>query len=243
MRRTVLLLLMVAALVLLLLASPAVAAGKVNPKIIPPQATPHGATYGEWGASWWQWALSLPYTGDPQTENPILAGDGWVDLSKGQTGSVWYLAGAFPGVDVTRSGTVPPGKALFFPVANWVWVATEPDESFDEGLALVQEAMDTVEGMSVTIDGVPVSGLEDVLDSPYRFSSPRPFVLTLPENNLLSLDAGEYGPAACDGVWLMLTPLSVGNHTISFQYSNWGDTATITYDLTVSPKVMPKRVR
>jgi hypothetical protein len=36
------------------------AQGNPNPGVAPPQSHPHGLSYAEWGARWWQWAYSFP---------------------------------------------------------------------------------------------------------------------------------------------------------------------------------------
>jgi hypothetical protein len=55
----------------------------------------------------------------------------------------------------------------------------------------------------------------------------------LPANNVLDLPSGS-GIAASQGVWLMLRPLSTGQHTIHFTASIPGIfSLDITYNLTV----------
>src|SRR5512142_3011564 len=94
-----------------------------NPGVIPPQANSHGQSYGEWSADWWQWILSIP-----ADHNPALDLTG-ADAAQGQSGSVWFLAGVFgaPGA-VERTITIPPGKGLFFPLINFVWISTGPSD-------------------------------------------------------------------------------------------------------------------
>src|SRR5437660_12901041 len=84
--------------------------GNPNPGVIPPQARAHGLSYGEWGAQWWRWAYSFPLAQFP----PSQSGEG--DCSLGQSGPVWFLAGTVGQGPVTRSCTIPTGKALFFPI-------------------------------------------------------------------------------------------------------------------------------
>ena len=93
------------ALALALLLVIAAQAQNSNPGVIPPQAQAHGMTYAEWTARWWQWFFSFT-----ATTNPVA------DCSVGQLGSVWFLVGV-PG-PTTINCSVPPGKALFFPVIN-----------------------------------------------------------------------------------------------------------------------------
>ena len=90
-----------------------------NAGVLPPGGSPYGATYGEWGARWWQWAFSLPLADSP-LDDPTGA-----HIAAGQSGPVWFLAGTFcPDLVscsvavATRTATIPPGKALFLPLLN-----------------------------------------------------------------------------------------------------------------------------
>src|SRR5215203_3217355 len=100
------------------LLAPSASAQNANPGVLPPHAKPHGHSYGEWSAEWWQWALSLPVAVNPLTD------DTGEDCAQGQDGKVWFLAGTFsPDAattpdPVTRSCTLPAGTAIFFPIVN-----------------------------------------------------------------------------------------------------------------------------
>ena len=193
----------------LLWAAPALARNP-NPGILPPHASSHGATLGEWAARWWQWALGVP-----ADRNPLTDATGEF-CGEDQSGPVWFVAGTF-GTSVERSCTVPTGKALFMPVFNWIFGSgvfdcdpTVPGVECDvptlrAAAAANTEAADILE---VTIDGVALDDVEA-----YRAQSPV-FPLTYPENSVLGLPAGEYSPQVADGYWLMLAPLSRGEHTV-----------------------------
>jgi len=186
-----------------------------NPGIIPPQAHPAGQSYGEWAAAWWQWIFSIPDDINPNHDgNDEFCGEG-------QDGPVWFLPGSFGG-DVERSCTIPQDKLIFVPVYNWIFGAsvfdcepTAPGEC-DVPTLRLSAAFNTeraeAEGglLEVTIDGVPVQNVPH-----YRASSPDPFPITFPENNVVGVPAGTYFPNVADGYWLMLSPLSLGEHTIS----------------------------
>ena len=47
------------------LPSLATAQGNPNPRIAPPNSSPYGLSYGEWGAEWWKWALGVPLAENP----------------------------------------------------------------------------------------------------------------------------------------------------------------------------------
>src|SRR5690349_2030117 len=72
------------------LAGPAAADG--GSSVLPPNSKPHGQSYAQWSAAWWQWALAIPSSTNPLFEqngkNPVN-----VDCSAHQTGKVWYLVG------------------------------------------------------------------------------------------------------------------------------------------------------
>jgi len=186
--------------------------GQQNPGILPPQSAPHGQTYGEWAAKWWQWAFSIPADRNPLTDTTgEFAGEG-------QSGSVWFVAGTF-GDSVERSYTVPAGKTLFMPVYNWIFGASVWDcEPTMPGVpcdvptlqANAAEQTETAAILDVFIDGVVVQNVWA-----YRAMSPGPFPIVYPENSVLGVDAGVYCPNVTDGYWLMIAPLPTGQHVIS----------------------------
>jgi hypothetical protein len=227
--------------------SPADAGGGANPGVLPPQSNAFGASYSEWSARWWQYAFSVP---TPQS--PFLDQTG-ANFSAGQSGKVWYLSG---GLEFTTSQTPPPGninvldrtvtmptgKALFFPVLNTEFdnvTPGGPDTTLtpDQLRSLAQSNMNSAENMTATIDGRAVSNL-----SQYRVTSPV-FGYHLPADNIESFFAGttiparDVYPAVGDGVYLMLAPLSAGQHTVHFSGDfgpgNFG--LDVTYHITVTP--------
>jgi len=208
--------------VVLLMVPFTVSAGNPNPGVLPPNSSPNGSTYGEWSARWWQWAL-----GQPADVNPVLDTDGEF-CKQGQAGPVWFLAGTFGG-DADRSCTVPTGKKLFFPLNNTVCIATEPGETAKEMRACAKKYADEVDvgGLAAEVDGVPIQQLEA-----YRAASPV-FDVTLPADNVFGVPADIYGPAAADGYYLMLAPLSRGEHVIHFSATGFLD---VTYRITVRGK-------
>src|SRR5262252_70207 len=84
-----------------------------DPRVFPPSSAPFGKFYGEWGAEWWQWVLSIPVS-----DNPFLDETG-EKCVVGQRGPVWFLTGVLniSGTAI-RTCSVPEGTALFVPIAN-----------------------------------------------------------------------------------------------------------------------------
>ncbi|MCA9727763.1 MAG: hypothetical protein R3E12_10750 [Candidatus Eisenbacteria bacterium] len=195
-----------------------------NPGIIPPQARPHGLSYSEWSEIWWQWLFSIPID-----ENPGLDPDGrFVALN--QSGQVWFLAPNFGGgqVDV-RYATIPAGKMLFIDIAAILGSPALGDpEDIDELYALISALVDGIVEVSFSVDGA-IAGVEG-----YRVRSGL-FRLELPENNVLGLEPGSYFPAAAEGYYVMLAPLSAGDHTLHI-FADFGEvfgTSDVTFHLAV----------
>ncbi len=189
------------------LAAPAVGAGTLgakNPGVFPITDAPYGQTYGEWAAAWWQWALA-------QVVPPMLDETG-EQCGDGQSGPVWFLAGTFGG-HAERSCTVPADKAIFFPIMNTLWWP-EAGETVEEVRALAAADMDAVTKLSCTIDD---KDLKDLFS--YRAQDPYAdgFCVTFPEGNVLGFPAGDLCTVVTDGYWIMLRPLSPGQHTIRFK--------------------------
>jgi hypothetical protein len=227
-----------------------------NPGILPPGSTPGDLSYPAWHVACLNWVLSIP-----ADINPLLNVDDvadlaspaphplWVgpyDASVGQSGNVWILPGAY--ATVVREATIPAGKTLCVPLLNQVvlgWPPIPAAEAFYR--SYVKLVMDTAE-IACEIDGVPVRNLEQ-----FRAQSPAAPVV-LGEDNMLGFPPGQYGMIVDDGYYLILAPLSVGTHTIHWEYSVniiplWNpqnhetqppgpyeqSTAEITYQITVVP--------
>ena len=116
-----------------------------NPGVLPPQSSPHGKTYGEWGAAWWEWAASIP-----ADSNPLLDQTG-ESCHEGQSGKVFFLAGTFGETGVVRECTIPTGTALFFPIVNVVAWAPEDGSDEDAVRALANALADEFDILEVEV--------------------------------------------------------------------------------------------
>ena len=74
------------------------------PSVYPVNSKPHGLSYGDWTAKWWQWAVSIPKDINPGAD---MTGKNCVLK---QSGPVWFLAGTFGG-PATRTCTIPGWKS------------------------------------------------------------------------------------------------------------------------------------
>jgi hypothetical protein len=200
--------------------------------ISPVDVQSFGATYGEWSARWWQWAISIPVA-----VNPILAPDGAIDCALGQTGNVWFLAGNFGNTSV-RTCTIPAGKPLFFPVFNFVVFDPFTHETILDLRMQAAEPIDAATDLEATIDGKRAA--KDL--RAFRVQSPvfstviptAPPPLPAPDPGPFLLSPGLHSTMVTDGYWLLLEPLKPGHHTINFKAKGSGGfSLDVTYNLTV----------
>jgi hypothetical protein len=178
-----------------------VSAQSPNGEIFPIDSKPYNSTYGDWSAEWWKWALSIPEENNPVTDT---TGE---KCAINQEGPVWFLAGTTGG-SVNRECNIPAGKAILFSPLNI-------ECSFAEFPAMKteQELRDCAQwpGASVkaSIDGKNIEGIEQ-----FEVQSPL-FDVTLPESNIFGAPAGPT-KAVSGGWWVLIKPLSPGNHQLSF---------------------------
>lgn len=186
------------------------AGGNPNPGILSANAQAYGKSYGEWVIAWWQWALSIPADKSPFTDRTGQFCD------VGQSGPVWFRGGAAANRETICH--VPSGKGIFMPVYNWIFGAgvydcdpSVPGVPCDVATltAAAAAATEAATVLEVTLDGVAIQNIAS-----YRAASPGSFSVTYPENNILGLPAGTYSPQVADGYWLLLAPLSKGEHTL-----------------------------
>jgi hypothetical protein len=190
-----------------------------------------GRSYGELSAAFWQWSLSIPVANHPLFDNG--------DCSVGQSGDVWFIGPRFcisgssdcNQGSITRSCSIPRGKAIFFPKVSAEDSAPE-EPAFGCGTSLAPLIAGTtdelaqcaqfyyfygVTSVSAEIDGVVVPNLM----KDFHVQSPV-YGYTMPNDNLLNAigegpyPAGNYFPAVANGVYVLLSPLSPGRHVIKF---------------------------
>lgn len=171
--------------------------------VIPPNAHPYGLSYGEWQARWWQWSISIPWSTHPYQSA--------ANAALNQSGPVWFLVGYGDGIP--RAVTIPRGKAVFFPVVNVECSNIEPAPFFgadEAGMRAAARLFDRT-NMECFIDGLPVRYLE-------RFEGESPlFSFSAPDDNILIGAGPVSGQAVSAGTYVMVPPLSVGQHVIHFK--------------------------
>ena len=226
------------------MASSALAQGNAgNPDVIPPQSNPHGASYAEWAARYWQWSLSFPATANPAADTAAPEAN--------QSGKVWFLASVTGNRSVTRQMTIPAGTFLFFPVLSVYYNNADcpVNTTFTEEELLEQAngAWDFAASLTVCeIDGVEVDGLENPQETPYRVETDLFDVTVADHDNIIAATGApcfpEGGPidTVSVGAYLMVKPLSVGHHSIRVTgaagpLANPFFVKDATYEITVAP--------
>jgi hypothetical protein len=197
--------------------------------------------------AWWQWALAIPVHSPPFTgpiNHPLFDLTG-AKCGVGQSGSVWFLGGAFfvypppaqQGPIVRKDCVVASGKSLFFPILN-IEDSKLEEQSFGNPFGVsdlrrvVTTAMDGAANLSADVDGVSVPFAR--VDTAHKPS----WSFTLPQDDLLSaigegpFSPGTYSPAVDDGYYVLLQPLSPGRHTIHFH----GEIPAFNFSLDVTYK-------
>ena len=198
-----------------------------NPGVFPPSGPTLGLTYQEWSARWWQWATSMSLDKHPLADT--------AGCSRGQFGPVWFLGGQFAGTPPggSRKCTVPAGKALFFPIVNVDCSSLETGDFYGATpkarRTCARGIIDYVTDLAVEIDGIPLKNL-----TKYRATSPNIVFAVAPSPNVLAVDGGS-GELVGDGYYLLLEPLSSGQHTLHFKgtFSQWGAVVEQSYIVTV----------
>jgi hypothetical protein len=213
-------------------------------QVLPPSTLPYGLSYQEWSTKWWQWSL------EQSTDHlELVGGPGICD---GPASQVRFLAGSLLSsgqAAITNRVTVTDQTPLFFTILS-VWDDNSgcPFTTFtaEQLRATVEGDWSAVTVTTCTIDGVPVAGLKNPTNTMYHVQSPFFSYTTAERGNVL---AGVFGdtcigggvtiyPAVADGVYLMLSPLKPGKHTIH-TVGVVGPLASpfvvedVTYDITV----------
>jgi len=209
--------------------------------VFPADSSPYGRTYGEWMASWQQWATGMPYTHHPLFDT--------ADASTGQSGPVWFLGGKFCSLNAPNCGTnnvvrhitIPAGKALFFPIVD-TEVSTVETGGGDVNNANAIKDINSLRQLAeqytnyATIVRLDVDGTSVPLQN-FRVRSTA-FGFYLPQHDIFTavgegtFTPGDYFPGVDDGYYVMLEPLSAGRqHTIHFhaEEPNFSWILDITY--------------
>jgi hypothetical protein len=202
------------------------------------------------GVKFWEWVLAIPFS-----QNPILDSNG-ADCAINQSGPVWFLAGAggsLYGQPVIRHCTIPEDVKIFFPVVNTENDYPCPDPNFQpaphqslqdfliNGNSIAgslyfsgpRQFFDSVDTVKASVDGTELQNVRDYRATSSLFQFTGDLSLSGPQFD--PCITGSKQQAISDGYWLMLSPLSPGQHTVHFFAAIGGVTLQdVTYYLTVA---------
>ncbi len=194
-----------------------------------------GKSIGVWSVNWWKWSLSIPTPLNPMKD------DTGANCVVGQKGSVWFLAGNFGAIDntpINRNCTIPLRKYILFPIANAIWIQTPLDDpsltEIDYRRLANELVPQTIGGeLEATLDGNPIIYNPK---TPIIQSQSPVFTAKFPADNVFGVDASYLTgfPIVSDGYWVILPPLSKGNHILHFRA---GKNENVTQDITYHLKI------
>jgi hypothetical protein len=215
--------------------------GGENPYVVQSANDPRllGKTREQWAAALWKWSLEFPPTNSLGAVHPWIQSDRF-DIAALQSGDVWFLGAPFG--TTRRTGRIPYGKSLFFPLFSVEVSDLEPPPFYaliDDQAVKARYWADHIVDTFCEIDGVKLQNIEAyrILTGPFPFSAPSPWIQG---------ERGGPGTASGDGYFVFLAPMPPGEHTIHLggkvhftkdrdpiEFNGAIDT---TYTLTVTPK-------
>ncbi|HKI08036.1 MAG TPA: hypothetical protein VKA09_06545 [Nitrososphaeraceae archaeon] len=169
------------------------------------ESAPFGLAFSEWCVRWLKWCLEQPIEDNPAKD---MTGK---NCCQNQSGPVWFLAGTFGG-PVMRRCTIPTEKAIMFPILEKECSFAEDKDITTEAdlISRTKDLTSRISHLEASVDGVTLQNL-----SGYRVQTPV-FDLVFPKNNIYSVHEGPT-QATSNGFWILLEPLSAGEHMIYFK--------------------------
>jgi len=215
--------------------------------VIAPDSMPFGATYEQWAAVYWQWAMSIPVE-----KNPVL--DGPCDVQ--QSGSVFFLAGNTGGAH-HRSCVIPSDTGIFVPLLTGLGrscpeLASTPKvcQELTSESAIREKARGPVDSanalLRMTIDGIeiPIGAEYRVETALFADKSP-----ANPDERLIDSCSGPIEANSCgvpegserevvaDGYFVMINSLPPGNHVIHLAANVGPNSSEPPYEVTYEIRV------
>jgi hypothetical protein len=178
-------------------------ADSINEGVFSIDSSPYGITYEDWTIRYWQWIIPKPVDINPMTDE---TGE-YCNVDQGSL-PVFFLATGGGGKK-ERICTVPADKAILVaPSVVECSFAELPAASTEEELHVcAEEDQSSNPILFASVDGREISDLQK-----YRVHS-RAFDVVFPENALWGAAQGPTR-AVSDGYWLILEPLTPGEHEI-----------------------------
>jgi hypothetical protein len=205
-------------------------------QVLDPTQPHYGNSDDVWGTAWFQWFYQLKETaGNCIVPITDMTGE---NCGYGQSGPVFFLAGTTGGTVERDKCVVPEGKAIFFPILNFVadnaGVPAGMTSTDSQLMADIQTQMDQVpvDGLSAEFDGLPIANLGQFRTAVTKYS------YTLPSEPNVYTCLGESGvtglvdPSYAAGFYVMLPPPAAGAHVLHFAGSSPKSSPPLKVDVT-----------
>jgi hypothetical protein len=188
-----------------MLVSYSIYANPLEEFMVDPNTYVDGQPVSDYTKTWWQWTYTMP-----KDKSPVRDVTGKY-CHVGQRGNVWFLAGGYGTSKIKRTCVVPEGKYIFFPVINMVyWPRYKGSMTCDAAIESAALNNDKAIDIEVNLDS---TSAWNPANTRIRPDSCFDLLGLLPKE----LNAPKVYPAASDGYWVMLKPLSKGKHFLSFK--------------------------
>jgi hypothetical protein len=193
--------------------------------VLPPHSTLIDKKLGDWGGEWWKWAFSFDKSISPISDTT----GNLCRLGQDQNNDVWFLAGSYSTKPIVRECIIPEGKALFFPVINFIYYSPKNKTSTcAEVTNLVKKRTQIPFNLFVRIN-------DEELKDPYLHREPSSTCFDPFEGKNSKTKHSWAYPAASNGYWVAIEPLPVGTHVLQFGGNLPKFRQNITYKLHVVP--------
>jgi hypothetical protein len=212
--------------------------------ILDPTGIYGGKTYGQWGDAYFKWLFELPGPDFPFADSTgalCATGQSGAEDGGAAADDPFFLACTNAG-RVTRTCTIPAGRMLFLPMADWygdnggMAVGSQlTDQQWENELSAMAASVTTV---ALEIDGKCYGSTKSDF-APYltTWSQYAYTVPNTPSNYYATFNNSTFtGPvptAFAGGYFILLAPLSAGSHTIHFTSLRPAISEDVTYNLTV----------
>ncbi|GAC1357058.1 MAG: hypothetical protein NVSMB47_10320 [Polyangiales bacterium] len=208
-----------------------------------------GRGYTQWTEEYWKWLLQIP-----KATSPLFGGD----CAQGQSGPMWFLV---PGQSIkagVRACTIPASAAILVPLAAFLCFPCPEDDAAcaiptaeTDLRKCVRDYFAAIDTMQLVVDGKRVGdgGSDFILyraqSSLFSWKAPaaraeQAIACTGPvPKNACSVPEGDR-QGVSDGYWVILQPLSPGQHTLYWSSSLLPASdppvkASVAWDLTITP--------
>ena len=153
-----------------------------TPQYYTKDSAPYGTPYADWIKKWWQWNVSLPKAEHPQTNSKTVC-------AMKVSGQVSFLVQNLQGSS-HYSCTIPAKTAIMLPISTGSCTSTEAHSSKPADLINCATIGDQHLSFKATLDGIPLSNLEN------NYAIVKIFDMTVPNDNYELLKGGTYPTGA-----------------------------------------------